>query len=62
MIFSRKKPEILDPYSVEQCTLCNNTKKRKFSPGDYIFKQTGQCTSCSKSQMIISKIYGEAVK
>jgi hypothetical protein len=62
MIFSRKKQEIIDPYTVEKCTSCNVAKKRKFVEGDYIFKTTGKCSSCSNGQMSISKIFGEVIK
>ncbi len=62
MIFFRKKQEIIDPYTVEQCNSCNTSKKRKFAEGDYIFKETGKCSSCNNGQMLISKIFGEVVK
>ena len=62
MIFLRKKEGMLDPYTVEQVTSCYITKKRKFTDGDFIFKQTVRCASCNNGQMIISKIYGEVIK
>jgi hypothetical protein len=62
MIFSRKKKEIIDPYTVEKCNSCGATSKRKFTEGDYVFKTTHKCTSCNSGQMIISKIFGEVVK
>ncbi len=62
MIFSRKKQEIINPYTVEQCTSCNTSKKRKFADGDYVFRVVAKCTSCNNGQVIISKIYGEVVK
>ena len=61
MIF-KKKEEILDPYSIEQCTNCNAITKRKFKEGDYIFKAIDKCTSCGNGQIIISKIFGEVIK
>ena len=61
MIF-RKKKEILDPYSIEQCIGCNKTAKRKFKEGDYIFKTLEKCTSCGNGQIMISKIFGESIK
>ena len=61
MIF-RKKNEVLDPYSIEQCTSCNKTNKRKFQEGDYVFKTMEKCTSCGNGQILISKIFGELVK
>jgi len=61
MIF-KKKEEVLDPYSIEQCKSCNKSIKRKFKEGDYIFKATEKCDSCGSGQMLIAKIFGEAVK
>ena len=61
MIF-RKKKELLDPYSIEQCTSCNKTIKRKFKEGDYVFKTMEKCASCGNGQMLISKIFGELIK
>lgn len=62
MIFFKKKQEIIDPYTVEQCASCNVTKKRKFVEGDYVFKIIGNCSSCNNGQISISKIFGEVVK
>ena len=61
MIF-KKKEEILDPFTLEQCTSCNTISKRKFKQGDYIFKAMGKCTSCTIGQIMIVRIFGEAVK
>ncbi|MGQ0796046.1 MAG: hypothetical protein ACT4N5_07690 [Nitrosopumilaceae archaeon] len=60
MIFSKKK-EILEPYSIEECSSCKAISKRKFREGDYIFKHTDQCSSC-KGQMAVVKIFGEVFK
>jgi hypothetical protein len=60
MIFSKKK-EIVTPYSVEECGSCKAISKRKFKEGDYIFKNTEQCSSC-KGQLSIVKIFGEVFK
>lgn len=60
MIFSKKK-EIVTPYSVEECGSCKSISKRKFKEGDYIFKNTDQCSSC-KGQLSIVKIFGEVFK
>lgn len=57
MMFSKKK-EIITPYSLEQCTSCKAISKRKFKDGDYIFKNTDNCSSC-KGQLLITKIFGE---
>ena len=61
MIF-KKKNEILDPYSIEQCTSCNKTTRRKFKEGDHIFKTLEKCSSCGNGQIMISKIFGESIK
>lgn len=61
MIF-RKKKEVLDPYSIEQCTSCNKSTKRRFKEGDHVFKTLEKCSACGTGQMIISKIFGESVK
>ena len=61
MIF-RKKQEVVEPYTVEQCTSCNATKKRKFAKDDYIFKEIGKCTSCNTGNVMISRVYGEVLK
>jgi len=60
MIFSKKK-EMVTPYSVEECGSCKAISKRKFKEGDYIFKNTDQCSSC-KGQLSIVKIFGEVFK
>ena len=60
MIFSKKK-EMVTPYSVEECGSCKAISKRKFKEGDYIFKNTDQCSSC-KGQLSIVKIFGEVLK
>jgi hypothetical protein len=60
MIFSKKK-EIVLPYSIEQCGSCKALSKRKFKEGDYVFKNTDQCSSC-KGQLSIVKIFGETSK
>lgn len=57
----KKKEKELDPYTVEQCNSCNKISKRKFKEGDYVFKTMDKCTSCGNGQIMISKIFGEAV-
>ena len=58
----KKKEELLDPYTIEQCNICNKTSKRQFREGDYIFKILEKCNSCGNGQMVISKIFGESIK
>jgi len=62
MIFSRKKKEIINPYTIEKCSSCNAMLKRKFLEGDYVFKTMNKCNSCNNGQMLISKIFGEVIK
>lgn len=58
----KKKEEVLDPYTVEQCNSCNKASKRKFKEGDHVFKLTEKCSSCVNGQMMIAKIFGEVSK
>jgi len=60
MIFSKKKETVI-PYSLEECGSCKATSKRKFKEGDYIFKNTEQCSSCN-GQLSVVKIFGEVFK
>lgn len=57
MIF-QKKEEIIEPFTIEQCTSCKKMSKRGFKEGDYVFK-TSSC-SCGGKSMII-KIFGESL-
>jgi hypothetical protein len=57
----KKKEEVLDPYTIEQCNSCSKISKRKFKEGDYVFKTMDKCISCGNGQIMISKIFGEAV-
>jgi hypothetical protein len=62
MIF-KKKNEVVNPYSIEQCTSCNKIIKRKFKEGDHVFKVIEKCSSCGDNgQMMVVKIFGESVK
>jgi hypothetical protein len=58
----KKKEEVLDPYTVEQCNRCNKTSQHKFKVGDYVFKMAEKCPSCGNEQMMITKIFGEVSK
>jgi hypothetical protein len=58
----KKKEEVLDPYTVEQCNSCHAISKRKFKEGDHVFKMTEKCASCGNGQMMVAKIFGEVVK
>lgn len=60
MIFSKKK-EVLEPYTVEQCSSCGIMTKRKFHDGDYVFKILEKCSKCD-GKMMIAKIFGEPIK
>ena len=61
MIFKKKEP-ILEPYSVDHCTNCSKTTKRKFKEGDYVFKIMEKCASCDVGKIMITKIFSEATK
>ena len=52
------KNEIVNAYTLQQCDSCKEQSKRKFSDGDYVFKEISKCTSCN-GQIIITKIFGE---
>ena len=52
------KKETLEPYTLEQCNSCKEQSKRKFSKGDYVFKEVPKCSSC-EGQIKIIKIFGE---
>lgn len=56
-----KKEEIRTTFTIEQCDSCHKELKRKFNVGDFIFKETIQCSSC-KGTLRISKIFGEVIK
>ena len=58
----KKKEEVLEPYTIEQCNNCNNLSKRKFKEGDFVFKTIEKCASCGNGQIMIAKIFGEPVK
>ncbi len=57
-MFEKKKITIC--YSLTSCNSCGHISKRKFSDGDYVFKNDGKCSKCSDIVMI-SKIFGETI-
>lgn len=58
----KKKEEVLVPFTVEQCTACGKSSRRQFREGDHVFKVTEKCASCGSGQMMVAKVFGEAVK
>ena len=58
-MFSKKK--ITLAYTVEKCSKCKMTKKRKFAEGDVLFSESSKCNSCGESNMI-EKIFGEILE
>ena len=54
------KNEIVTAYTLQQCSSCKEESKRKFSDGDYVFKEILKCSSCD-GQIIITKIFGESL-
>jgi len=58
-MFSKEK--IIVAYTIEKCKSCNFEKKRKFKEGDFLFSESGECSSCS-GIMQIEKIFGESIE
>ena len=54
------KNEIVTAYTIQQCNSCKEQSKRKFSDGDYVFKEISQCSSCN-GQITVTKIFGESL-
>ena len=54
------KNEIVTAYTIQQCHSCKEQSKRKFSDGDYVFKEISKCSSCD-GQVIVAKIFGESL-
>ena len=53
------KNEIVTAYTIQQCNSCKEQSKRKFSDGDYVFKEISKCSSCD-GQIIVTKIVSDA--
>ncbi|MGQ9468400.1 MAG: hypothetical protein ACUVTD_01005 [Nitrososphaerales archaeon] len=45
-------------FTVEECGSCGLKTKRAFQPGDYVYKDGGECTKC-KGKTRITMIYSE---
>ena len=54
------KNEIVTAYTIQQCHSCKEQSKRKFSDGDYVFKEISMCSSCD-GQIMVAKIFGESL-
>ena len=54
------KNKIVTAYTIQQCNSCKEQSKRKFSDGDYVFKDISKCSSCD-GQIIVTKIFGESL-
>ena len=54
------KNKIVTAYTIQQCNSCKEQSKRKFSDGDYVFKEISKCSSCD-GQIIVAKIFGESL-
>ena len=54
------KNEIVTAYTIQQCHSCKEQSKRKFSDGDYVFKEFSKCSSCD-GQIMVAKIFGESL-
>jgi len=57
-VFNKNKTVV--PYTLEQCDSCSEQSRRKFSEGDYVFKEMSKCSSC-EGQVRITKIFGETI-
>ena len=56
-----KKKEITKTFTVEKCQSCNKESKRKFSKGDFLFKEMNTCKFCDGKNLIV-KIFGETIQ
>ncbi len=48
--------------TVIECKKCGFKQIRKFTKGDFVFKNVGNCQKCSNEPMIITGIYAEETK
>ncbi|XRH74803.1 MAG: hypothetical protein ACO0C9_04630 [Candidatus Methanosuratincola verstraetei] len=51
---SAPKEEVENVITVIACRNCGQVEERSFAPGDYIFKDMGQCKKCSGPSFIKS--------
>ena len=54
------KNKIVTAYTIQQCNSCKEQSKRKFSDGDYVFKEISKCSSCD-GHIIVTRIFGESL-
>lgn len=54
--FSKKAKPVV--YTIEECPKCGRKVKRKFKPGDYVYKEGEVCEKCD-AKMLITMIYAE---
>lgn len=47
-------------YTIEECPKCGRKTKRKFRPGDYVYKEGELCDKCNV-KMLITSIYAEVL-
>ncbi len=55
-----KKSKLL-VYTIEECPVCGQKNKRAFQVGDYITKDSTNCTKCGNPTRI-SLVYAESTK
>ncbi|HUI86170.1 MAG TPA: hypothetical protein VLY21_03335 [Nitrososphaerales archaeon] len=48
-------------YTIEECPVCGQKTKRAFQVGDYVTKESANCTKCGNPTRI-SLVYAEASK
>lgn len=56
MIFQKKK-SIIVAHTLAHCESCGSSNKKRFVPGDYIYKST-ECVKCGNTA-IIQGIFGQ---
>ena len=58
-MFERKK--ITNCYTIDECLDCKSSSQKKFSLGDYLFKEVSVCKSCN-GKVIVTRIFGETIE
>jgi len=48
-------------YTIEECPVCGQKTKRAFQVGDYVTKESANCTKCGNPTRI-SLVYAESSK
>ena len=52
-LWSLKRKEVREEYTVAACRVCGMTSKRRFTDGDFVFANAAEgCASCGGAMMI----------